>query len=185
MCHIQSLHPLRLTISIAMNQCKFCGNNTTNPKFCSRSCAAKETNKTPKRKISRICSRCDLYVKDHRTSLCKQHYQDRMNERAIRTKDLTIKDYIERDCVKKLHKSSTFAHIRGFNRYWNKEKTQLPCFVCGYDKHVELAHIQSISSFSTDTKLSEVNSSKNVVQLCPNCHWEFDNGLITLTFPDQ
>lgn len=108
-----------------------------------------------------------------------------MNERAIRTKDLTIKDYIERDCVKKLHKSSTFAHIRGFNRYWNKEKTQLPCFVCGYDKHVELAHIQSISSFSTDTKLSEVNSSKNVVQLCPNCHWEFDNGLITLTFPDQ
>lgn len=165
-----------------MNQCHFCGKQTTNPKFCSRSCSVSKHNKIPKRKITRVCSRCDLLVFNHKTGFCEQHYYENLGSKA---KDKTIQDYAERDCVKKLHKSSKFAHIRGLNRTWNKDKRRLPCFVCGYDKHVELAHIKPISSFAMSAKLSEVNSAENVVQLCPNCHWEFDNGLITLTFPDQ
>ena len=48
------------------------------------------------------------------------------------------------------------------------------CSVCGYDKHVELAHKKSIGSFSKDSKLSEINSLENLVYLCPNHHWELD-----------
>lgn len=62
-----------------------------------------------------------------------------------------------------------------FARSWLKEITLLPCAKCGYDLHVELAHIRAVSDFSDDELLSEVNSSDNVVQLCQNCHWEFDN----------
>ena len=51
----------------------------------------------------------------------------------------------------------------------------MPCAKCGYDKHVELAHIKPISKFGDESKLSDVNSENNVIQLCPNCHWEFDN----------
>ena len=29
-------------------------------------------------------------------------------------------------------------------------------------------------------KIGEVNCEENLIQLCPNCHWEFDNGLQTL-----
>lgn len=49
------------------------------------------------------------------------------------------------------------------------------CAICGYDKHVEICHIKSVSSFSDDTPISEINSLGNLIGLCPNCHWEFDN----------
>ena len=49
------------------------------------------------------------------------------------------------------------------------------CFICGYDKHIEIAHIKSVSDFSDDTKISEINDIHNLIALCPNHHWEFDN----------
>ena len=52
--------------------------------------------------------------------------------------------------------------------------------MCGYDNHIEVAHIKPISSFDDNTKLSEINHKNNIVALCPNHHWEFDNNLISL-----
>ena len=167
------------------NKCLHCGNITTNPKFCSKSCSAKETNKIPKRKLIRKCSQCDTIVRNYRSSLCEHHYQEYLKSQKEHLLSLTLADYTERECIKRLHISSKFAHIRGLNRSWNKDKLQMPCYHCGYTKHVELAHIKSLSSFDSNTTLAEVNSSTNVVQLCPNCHWEFDNGLISLVFPEQ
>ncbi len=95
-------------------------------------------------------------------------------------KDLTIKDYTNKVSVKGKHKSWTGSHIRLFNKSWNRHLINLPCAICKYDKHVELAHIKPVSSFSGDAKLSEVNDIKNIIQLCRNCHWEFDNGHIEL-----
>lgn len=53
------------------------------------------------------------------------------------------------------------------------------CIICGYDKHIEIAHIKSISSFSDDSLISEINDINNLVALCPNHHWEFDNGVLS------
>ena len=47
-------------------------------------------------------------------------------------------------------------------------------------KHVELCHIKPIASFKDSALLSEVNSKNNIVQLCPNCHWELDHGILKL-----
>lgn len=52
------------------------------------------------------------------------------------------------------------------------------CEVCGYDKHVEVAHIVDIASFPDDATIREINSAENVRGLCPNHHWEFDNGIL-------
>ena len=52
------------------------------------------------------------------------------------------------------------------------------CVICGYDKHVEVAHIKSVSSFDDNATIGEINDITNLVGLCPNHHWEFDNGLI-------
>lgn len=167
------------------NKCKFCSKETTNPKFCSKSCAAKENNKIPKRVLKKKCSHCDSLVRNYRSTLCENHYQMELKNKKDYLQNLTLQDYTNRECLKNLHSSSKFAHIRGLCRSWNKDKIKLPCHVCGYSKHVELAHIKPLSLFPITATLREVNSPNNVIQLCPNCHWEFDNGLITLVFPDQ
>jgi len=57
------------------------------------------------------------------------------------------------------------------------------CYECGYSKHVEICHIQSVASFSNCTKLYHINSIGNLVALCPNHHWEFDHGELEIEYP--
>ena len=54
------------------------------------------------------------------------------------------------------------------------------CEICGYTNHVEVAHIKAVSEFSNDISISEINALSNLVGLCPNHHWEYDNGILTL-----
>ena len=162
------------------NQCTHCNKPTNNAKFCSRSCSAKETNKTPKRKLIRKCTSCNSIVRNYRSTLCEHHFNLKSAAYKQQLQDLTIADYFNRECIKKLHPSSKFAHIRGLCRVAHKHLLLKPCHKCGYNKHVELCHIKSLSSFPPTAKISEVNASNNIIQLCPNCHWEFDKGLITL-----
>ena len=49
------------------------------------------------------------------------------------------------------------------------------CEQCGYDKHVEVCHIKPIQSFPSQTAIDIINDISNLIVLCPNCHWEFDN----------
>jgi len=62
------------------------------------------------------------------------------------------------------------------------QQAQLPrvCSNCGYDKHVEICHIRALNSFPDDTPIATINDLSNLVALCPNCHWEFDHGLLKL-----
>lgn len=56
------------------------------------------------------------------------------------------------------------------------------CQKCSYSIHVELCHIKSISSFTDDSvKLIEINGEDNLLVLCKNHHWEFDNGILKLS----
>lgn len=61
----------------------------------------------------------------------------------------------------------------------------LCCEICGYDKHVEIAHKRAVSNFPQETKIEEINSVDNLIALCPNHHWEFDNGLLNLQYSGQ
>ena len=54
------------------------------------------------------------------------------------------------------------------------------CAICGYTKHVEVAHIKAVSEFSNETPISTINSITNLIGLCPNHHWEYDNGMLKL-----
>lgn len=54
------------------------------------------------------------------------------------------------------------------------------CAICGYTKHVEIAHIKAVSDFDDDALVSEINNSNNLIGLCPNHHWEYDNGLLKI-----
>lgn len=70
--------------------------------------------------------------------------------------------------------------VRQLCRAWNRELTKESCQVCGYDKHVELAHLKPVSSFEKTTKLKEINHPDNILVLCPNHHFEFDAYMILI-----
>lgn len=63
--------------------------------------------------------------------------------------------------------------------YKNSSK-ELKCAICKYDKHVEIAHIKSVSDFDGSSTIAEINSIDNLVALCPNHHWEYDHGILKL-----
>lgn len=150
-----------------MNICLHCGKETINPKFCSRSCAASYNNKaTPKRtKKERTCKICGTTVST-RNMYCTKCSKERSE--SIDAKTLADLQY------NKQHRSSAWAAVRSRARFIMSKQPQV-CEKCGYDKHVEVAHKKSISSFPLDTPVSVVNSKDNLMLLCPNCHWEYDH----------
>lgn len=50
------------------------------------------------------------------------------------------------------------------------------CVYCGYDTHYEVCHIRPVSDFPPEALVSDINAMTNLVALCPNHHWELDNG---------
>lgn len=181
--------------------CLFCGKDTLNPKFCSRSCSAsrrigKKSN-PPKPRCCKQCGATFFMYGTHRSASycpeCKNLSSvELLTINRVRSrhgnkqflipnyKSITLEQAKNGPYLKGKHKSQITIYVRLFNRSWNKEKLSLPCAYCGYSKHVELAHIKPVSSFSPDSTLGEINSPSNVVQLCPNHHWELDHGLLDI-----
>lgn len=159
-----------------------CINETINPKYCSKSCSASHTNTLyPKRKTTRKCSLCDELVEKYSHTKCKKH---RSEQRKNSCEFRTIGHYRKTSSLKDKHVSWKHTHIRQFARSWLRDLRELPCANCGYDKHVELCHIKPLKDFSDSALLKDVNSRENVIQLCRNCHWEFDNGLLDIKAGD-
>jgi 5-methylcytosine-specific restriction endonuclease McrA len=50
-----------------------------------------------------------------------------------------------------------------------------PCAKCGYTYHTQICHIKPIKLFTDSSLVVEINDMTNLVQLCPNCHWELDH----------
>lgn len=94
---------------------------------------------------------------------------------AVTMSNYTLKELINKNS----HQSSAFAAVRSRARTVGKNMGWNACKICGYSKHIEIAHIHPISSFSIDTLISEINHIENLAPLCRNCHWEFDHGMIT------
>lgn len=161
------------TLNRVPRNCLRCGTEHKNPKFCSMSCAAKFNNiKYIKRKNngelppSKFCKNCKTEPISRKNTYCSNCWN----------RDMTIEESqdgrVDANKYNKLRfRARTFAKSKGLLNC---------CFNCGYAKHVECCHIKNISDFHKDTLLSIVNSETNLVGLCPNCHWEFDSGLIQI-----
>jgi hypothetical protein len=163
--------------------CIVCDTKTKNPKFCSSSCSASFNNKGKQKNkpVKRKCKKCFIDYENNKNFVskmlckgCSDIYKDRTNY----YKSLTVDLYHNMPSVKNKHPSWKSAHIRNFNKSWNKNLTKIPCQVCGYSKHVDLAHIIDIASFPPNATLGEVNHPDNIYALCKNHHWEFDNDFL-------
>lgn len=91
--------------------------------------------------------------------------------------DITKKELISKRGNWQSWRSSIQRNARDVYNLSNKPKE---CAVCGYDNTYEVAHITPVSDFDESCTISEINSIDNLIALCPNHHWEYDNGYIKL-----
>lgn len=149
--------------------CINCNQVTNNPKFCSRRCSAILTNKTypKKKKIIRHCMKCGVITIGKRK--CCENCR-RTNSTLLLSKKESLTSDTQR-----------YRRIRSSARIVARSYGLLDsCGICGYSLFVETCHIKPISSFSDSTLLSEINDPNNLIGLCPNHHWEYDNGYLKL-----
>lgn len=162
-----------------MANCLNCSKETTNIKFCSSNCAASYNNKLkPKRKLLDIfCVTCNVKLERKSFKDKRRKYCDKCNPLKVDWNKITFSD------VKGIRNYQKNSRIRQLARktYLNSLKPK-KCMSCGYDKYFEVCHIKAIHSFKSNNKISTINSLKNLIALCPNCHWEFDTGQLTLDF---
>lgn len=153
-----------------MTQCP-CGKTTKNPKFCSKSCAAKHNNglRTYKRRAKQyFCSSCNIKTsKNCKTGKCRRCLSLYLIDQ-FGTKRLS--DFQSTAARHRYQLVRAHAH-----RVMRLTDIPKQCKICGYSTHVELAHLRSIGSFAPDTLVSEVNDLNNLAFLCPNHHWELEH----------
>src|ERR1035437_8776182 len=129
--------------------CKNCGESfikkisqikKTSNNFCSRSCSSSFNNKARDKK--------EKIVKPKKEKLAKFNYL------IGKTKSDMFDNYKwqnARSCIQK--------HARYIYNNSNKNKC---CSVCGYEKHFEVAHIKSVSSFDNSTNIVDgINNIDN------------------------
>ena len=120
-----------------MNQCINCNEETNNPKFCCRSCAAKYNNKAfPKRLPEHECFNCNKKINSSRrfcSDLCKETFKKETRP---------LQALVEKRSVNK----------RAVVRFRQQQKLKAieykggKCKICGYDKcprALDFHHIDS------------------------------------------
>lgn len=150
--------------------------NLKGNKYCSRSCAAKANNRR-KGFTTHYCSVCGGVAGvgwKNKRKYCEncQHHSKQYADWSL----TTVGDLMTRLSTYQAH-----ARIRALARrgYLAADKSRY-CVACGYSKHFEVCHRKPVASFPRDTPVAVVNSTENLVALCPNCHWEFDHDLLVL-----
>lgn len=152
-----------------MNLCRNCNNPTENPKFCNKSCAAIYNNKKyPKRALEGVCVVCSTPI-PRRNKYCNNgcnpnHIDwDKVTYEAIATRY----DYQKNVRIRSLARS-----------HYIKSNRPKECEECSYKLNYHVCHIRPIYTFPGNTPVSTINDLSNLIALCPNCHWEMDNGLL-------
>ena len=150
-------------------ECQNCGTETANPRFCSRSCAARFNNRQfPKREKKKFfCEKCGAPTTS-RCRFCNTCHPKLGADWSKRTLSY-VRSFLDYN-----------ARIRQLARqvYYGSGRSK-QCVNCDYSMHAELCHIRPIQDFSEDAPISVINSLENLVALCPNCHWEFDQGFLS------
>lgn len=162
-----------------MNFCLFCKVETSNPKFCSRSCAATFNNTlVPKRKLEpqNACQVCGK----RRTGISLKC------RKCINSSILISNKTLHEAGMWNAPSRATWNNVRkNARKVMSIQNVEKRCKICSFDFYVEVCHIKPISSFPLDAKISEVNDLTNLVYLCPNHHIMMDRGKLVLPTGDH
>ena len=152
--------------------------------YCSHGCRAKYMNYKVLSK-DRTCKGCGETYKQPPLSGRTSKYCFKCVEkngyltRSDKIDNMTIAEFITKNNLGNSKTKKYHSAIRRKCRDWNSSLIK-ECQYCGYNKVVEYAHIKPVKDFPETATLGEVNSSDNILVLCPNHHAEFDRNLLTL-----
>ena len=158
-------------------------------KKCNLNKPSCEYNKKTEKKHGKVyfylksyCKSCQsLYRAKYGFGICECGKVKRKNSAKCKDCHNKVKHITLDEAIKKYSKhgaSNHYNYIRARARLKIKENQS--CQNCGYSKHIEVCHIKPISMFTEDSLIEDINSDSNLLFLCPNCHWEFDNKLLKL-----
>ena len=161
------------------HECPVCFQSTTNPKFCSRSCAAKRNNVLHPKRAMRPCTECGMERTDYKTAKCLDcHRKSLKRESLNRYQAWTLGEMRGDGSV---NFNCRYPYIRTMSRRAYKESGRpMECLVCNYSLHVDIAHVRDVKSYPDTATVAEVNDLSNLIALCKNHHWEFDNGYLQI-----
>lgn len=161
-------------------QCVNCQAETSNPKFCTRSCSVQYNNVLcPKRTAKvKFCKECASPLPKAQRRLCDTCFKSTKRTTVDGTRQpyetLRLMDILTND-------TQRYARVREMARSVARVHGKVnQCQICGYSRHVETCHLLPIHTFSEDTLITEVNNPANLIGLCRNHHWELDHGFLTL-----
>ncbi len=146
--------------------------------FCDRSCAASFNNRNAVRKHgpsrkSRVCRFCQA---PHYESgmFCTQECRSasKLAKLGSRTKRELFANCASWQAARStIQRNARQVLLKAF---------PFPACFCGYTTHIEVAHVVPVADFPDSALISEINHPGNLWPLCPNHHWEYDNGLIQI-----
>lgn len=166
--------------------CKVCGKKRLKPisqikkhpeSFCSTSCATTWTNREfPKRFKTGKCKECGDTINNSRV-YCFNCWSQKDQSKKGALFEKTLAD-VRALGLKRFHSAMRQVARQIFSSKNNL--SEVCCTNCGYSKHTEICHIRAIKDFPNTTTVREVTDYNNLIALCPNCHWELDNGILKI-----
>jgi hypothetical protein len=171
-----------ITVPLIQLECSWCQTtferkisnyDDTKEYFCSIKCSCIRNNKIKidnSKPLETIkCRTCDTEVsKNRKVKHCKECIANGKHKKgACHITDNTLGMYRSRR-----NDASVYSPIRDHAR---KVNTKCECLVCGYSKHFDVCHVKDIKDFDDSATVGEINHPSNIIPLCKNHHWEFDN----------
>lgn len=178
-------------------------------KFCSRSCAAKFNNKGvvhnqqgPKKFIAQYSDEeiIDFFnnssnITEFSKKLGYKHkigFNNYTINHRLQTLGLNIENLKSAVDISSLTKAQLFDRYKQWQtarsliakmarQSFNNSDKPKQCIICGYDKHYEVSHIKAVSDFDGSATIAEINNINNLIALCPNHHWEYDNDILDIS----
>lgn len=156
--------------------------------FCSRKCGGKVTGHPPVDR-KRECLQCgEMFMRDNiKQKFCSTACRNAARIKPKRKKESKVSRGVDYNAITieelralsipPQHHAKIRAHAR---KIYAEAGGDMFCYDCGYDLHVDVCHYVPVSMFTDDTPIAVMNDVSNLVALCRNCHWEFDNGYLEL-----
>lgn len=144
-------------------------------KFCTSSCAAKYNNVLYPKKIKTIKVKIPRLKKPkiERVKIIKEKVS---LKRTL--EGLNKGEFFKKASNWQSARSSIQRHAR---RTYNESDKPKQCKVCEYKLHYQVCHVKSVSSFPDEADIvNEINHIENLMALCPNHHWEYDEGILII-----
>jgi hypothetical protein len=173
-------------------------------KFCSKSCAATYNNRRKPKRVAQKqghCERCGKEIQYRQRTDRKGSKQGYIKVRfCLECRPIAIGEGISKrngkknglnyDLLSGMTKGEILELCEG-SPYWSRlkigchakttfkrGKREKICSRCGFP-HATVSHKHPVSEFPDTALIKEINDPKNLVSLCPNCHWMWDRGHLT------